>query len=181
MAGELIKFQLGPYRAGRQLEGMIDEWVESLESMPQQNNGQDEAAQQLAQSQMQLAQAELLKAQAQTQKVEADAQGKMQQLQLQAAEAETKRTADEQRFALEVEQTRGSIAETQAKIEKIYAEIQKLGVDASNQVRQQDREDVKTSTDIAFRADDQARSAEQTAFEQSQRLTEQQRMDRGEE
>lgn len=38
MAGGLIKFQLGPYRAGRELEGLIDEWVESLESMPQQPN-----------------------------------------------------------------------------------------------------------------------------------------------
>jgi len=38
MAGGLIKFQLGPFRAGRELEGLIDEWVESLESMPQQPN-----------------------------------------------------------------------------------------------------------------------------------------------
>lgn len=38
MAGGLIKFQLGPYRAGRELEGLIDEWVESLENMPQQPN-----------------------------------------------------------------------------------------------------------------------------------------------
>lgn len=38
LAGGLIKFQLGPYRAGRELDGMIDEWVESLENMPQQPN-----------------------------------------------------------------------------------------------------------------------------------------------
>lgn len=38
MAGGLIKFQLGPYRAGRELEGLIDEWTESLENMPQQPN-----------------------------------------------------------------------------------------------------------------------------------------------
>lgn len=179
-AGDVLKFVLGPYRAGRELEGSIDEWIESLSNMPAQNGGQEEAAQALAQSQLQLAQAELQKAQAQTMKVEADAQGKTQQLQLQMAEAQQKQQADEQRFALEVEQTRGTIAETSARIEKIYAEIQKLGIDASNQVRQQDREDVKTSTDIAFRAEDQSRAAEQTAFDQSQRLTEQQRMDRGE-
>lgn len=38
LAGGLIKFQLGPYRAGRELQGLVDEWVESLENMPQQPN-----------------------------------------------------------------------------------------------------------------------------------------------
>lgn len=180
MAGELIKFQLGPYRAGRQLEGMIDEWVESLENMPQQDNGAAEAQQALAQSQLQLAQAELQKAQAQTMKVEADAQGKTQQLQLQMAEAQAKQQSDEQRFMLEVEQTKGSIAETQAKIEKLYAEIQKIGVDAQNQTRQQDRDDFKATTEVQFRAEDQARQVEQTAFDQSQQMQNGQRMDRGE-
>lgn len=38
LAGGLIKFQLGPYRAGRELQGLVDEWVESLENMPQRPN-----------------------------------------------------------------------------------------------------------------------------------------------
>lgn len=44
LAVELLKFQLGPYRAGRQLEGVIDEWGESLENMPPQPNPEAEAA-----------------------------------------------------------------------------------------------------------------------------------------
>src|SRR3546814_9713832 len=40
------------------------------------------------------------------------------------------------------------------------AEIQKIGVDAANQTRQQDREDVKTVADIEARQADQAMSAE---------------------
>jgi len=38
MAGGLIKFQLGPYRAGRELEGLVDEWVESMEGAQPQPN-----------------------------------------------------------------------------------------------------------------------------------------------
>lgn len=38
LVGGLIKFHLGPFRAGRELEGLIDEWVDSLENMPQQPN-----------------------------------------------------------------------------------------------------------------------------------------------
>lgn len=44
LAVELLKFQLGPYRAGRQLEGVIDEWGESLQNMPAQPNPEAEAA-----------------------------------------------------------------------------------------------------------------------------------------
>src|SRR3546814_20926036 len=40
------------------------------------------------------------------------------------------------------------------------AESQKIGVDAANQTRQQDREDVKTVADIEARQADQAMSAE---------------------
>ena len=47
-----------------------------------------------------------------------------------------------------------------ARIEKIMAEIQKLGVDASNQTRSQDREDIKTVADIQSRQVDQAMSAQ---------------------
>src|SRR3546814_17450802 len=64
------------------------------------------------------------------------------------------------RFDLEIAQTNGALQETNARIEKIMAEIQKIGVDAANQTRQQDREDVKTVADIEARQADQAMSAE---------------------
>src|SRR3546814_19897692 len=64
------------------------------------------------------------------------------------------------RFDLEIAQTNGALQETNARIEKIMAEIQKIGVDAANQTRQQDREDVKTVADIEARQADQAMSEE---------------------
>lgn len=188
MAGALIKFQLGPYRAGRQLEAIVDEWVESLESMPAPQQGGNETEQALAQSQLQLAQAELLKAQAQGQNYQAQAELKQQQLQMQTAEAATKAQQAQQAFQLEIEKSRGTVEETAARIEKIYAEIQAMGMKASNETRSQDREDIKTSTDIAFRAQDQQRQDVQTAtqvenqqFDQQQRLRGEDRSDRQQE
>lgn len=172
MAGELVKFQLGPYRVGRELEGVVDEWIDSLETMPSPTG--DEAANKLAESQMALAQAELQKAQAQTMKVEADAQGKMQEMQLRATEAETKAQADQQRIMLELENTRGKIAETEARIQKIFAEIEAMAVRSGNETRQQDRDDFKTVTDTQFRAADQQRAAESQAFNQASQVASQQ-------
>ena len=158
LAGALLKFSLAPFRAGRELDGLIDDFVEAAPgALAQQGGNEGEAA--LAEANMQLAQAELQKAQAQTEKVQADAALKSQELQLKAAQAQEQAKADQQKFALELESTRGNIAETSAKIEKIYAEIQKIGVDASNQTRQQTREDVKTAADIQMRQTDQAMNA----------------------
>lgn len=42
LAGGLIKFQLAPYRIGRELDGLIDEWVESLANAKPQPNPEAE-------------------------------------------------------------------------------------------------------------------------------------------
>lgn len=179
-AGEILKWSLNPYRPDRAVMMAIDEYVENLANTPPQNQGADEAAKQLAESQMQLAQAELQKAQAQTMKVEADAQGKMQEIQLKSAEAAEKAKADQQRIVLELEKTRGTVAETEARIEKIYAEIQAMGLKAANDTRQQDREDFKAVTETQFRAEDQARAAEGQAFDQARSVEDINRANRGE-
>lgn len=159
LSGALIKFALAPFRAGRELDGLIDDFVDKAPQVLAQQQG-NEAEKALAEANTKLAEAELQKAQAAIAKVQADAQGKMQEIQLRGAEAGVKADQDRQRFELEIAKTRGSLAETDARIEKIMAEIQKLGIDASNQIRQQDREDVKATADIQMRATDQAMSAQ---------------------
>lgn len=183
LAGGVLKFTLAPYRVGRELEGLIDDFVDSapqiVESM--QSQGQDP----MAEANMKLAEAEMKKAEASVAKVQADTQGKMQEIQLKAAEAQAQTQADQQRFTLEIEQTKGSLAETKARIEKVYAEIQKLGVDAEATVRTQDRDDVKlvvdaqakaqqqqladrqAATDTAFRAKGEGREDRRQAFTES--------------
>ena len=192
LAGGLLKFSLAPFRAGRELDGLVDDFVDAAPSaLQQQESGGGEAEQALAQANMQLAQAELQKAQAQTEKVQADAALKSQELQLKTAEAQSKAQADQQKFALELQQTRGTIAETEARIEKIYAEIQKMGVDAQNQTTQQNRENVKTAADIQMRQTDQQMNAvdrernammgeRQQGFQEQQAERADMRADRGE-
>ena len=163
VAGAVFKFALAPYRVGRELEGLIDDFVDQAPQIAQrlqeqQQEGEDEG---LAAAQMELAKAEMAKVESQTQANQANAQLKMQELQLKAAEAQAKTEQDQQKFALEIEKTRGAIAETGARVEKIYAEIQKIGVDASNQTRQQDREDVRAVADIEGRQQDRAMQARQ--------------------
>ena len=167
IAGAVFKFALAPYRVGRELEGLIDDFVDQGPAIAQRmqeqaGQGEDQQAMQ------QLAQAELQKAQAQTMKVEADAQKAQMEIQLKMAEAQENAKADQQRFALEVEQTKGSIAEIAARVQLIEAQRAKIGVDASNQTRKEDREDVKTAADISMRQTDQAMAAQQqdrAAFE----------------
>lgn len=161
LAGEFMKFSLAPYRVGRQLEGVIERWTKAAPqyAAQAQGGGQDESAQALAQANLQIAQAEAQKAQAAVAKVQVDAERARMDFQQQQQDAAAKAQQDQQRFTLEIEQTRGSLAETKARIEKIWAEIQKLGVDASNQTRTQDREDVKATADIQARQTDQAMAA----------------------
>ncbi len=149
MAGGVLKFSLAPYRVGRELDGLIDDFVDSAPQMAeamaaQQSSGESE---EMAQANMALAQAEMKKAEAAVAKVQADTQGKMQEIQLKAAEAQAKAQESQQTFALEVAKSKGTVEETAARIEHIYAQIQKLGVDAQATQRTQDRDDVKLVVD----------------------------------
>ncbi|EQB03908.1 hypothetical protein [Sphingobium sp. HDIP04] len=183
LAGEFMKFALAPYRVGRQLEGVIEQWVKAAPQYAAQMQGngqQDESAQALAQANLQIAQAEAQKAQAAVAKVQVDAQRAQMDFQQSQQEATVKAQQDQQRFMLEVEQTRGSVAETGARIEKIWAEIQKMGIDANNQVRAQDREDVKATADIEARRTDQAMNAMGQQQDAAFRERDMARADRGE-
>lgn len=176
VAGGVFKFALAPYRVGRELEGLIDDFVDqgpqiAKRLQEQQSQGQSE---QMAQAALKLSEAEAKKAEAATMKVQADAQAKQQDMELRMREAQTSAQQDQQRFALEIEDTKGKLSETGARIEKIWAEIQKLGIDARNQTRTQDREDVKAAADIQSRARDQQMSEQdraRAAFESDRAAT----------
>lgn len=182
MAGGVFKFALSPYRVGRELEGLIDDFVDNGPAMAQRMMEQQQGGEgeEMAAANMALAQAEMKKAEAAIAKVEADTQGKMQEIQLRTAEAQAKAQEGQQKFALEVEKARGNIAETEARIEKIFAEIQKMGVDAQNQTRQQERDDVKAVADIQARTTDQAMSAHDRERQAIDAERNHQRAERGE-
>jgi len=160
LAGGVFKFALAPYRVGRELEGMIEDFVDSGAQIAQSMNEEEDDGG-LAAAQMKLAEAEMAKVQSQTQANEANAQLKMQELQLKAQEFQAKTAQDQQKFGLEIQKTQGDIAETKAQIDKIMAEIQKMGIDATNATRTQDRDDFKTAADVQARQTDQVMKATQ--------------------
>lgn len=155
LAGGLLKFSLAPFRVGRQMDGLIDKFVEEAPKMLGQQGG-NEAEQALAEANQKIAEAELGKAQAAIAKVEADTAKSQMEAQQKAQEFQVKAQQDQQRFALEVEQTQGNLVEQGARIQKIEADIQlamaKLGIEE----HREQREDVKTAMDIQARQTDQA-------------------------
>ena len=158
VAGAVVKFALAPYRVGRELEGLIDDFADQGPGISQRIQEQSAKGpdKEMAQAALMLSQAEIKKAEAAAEKVKADTAKAQQEIQLRAAEAQAQTQADQQRFSLEVEQTKGAITETAARVEKVYAEIQlaqqKLGLEANAERR----EDAKAAADIQLRASDQA-------------------------
>lgn len=126
LAGGLLKFSIAPYRAGRELDGLIDDFIEAMEKRGGQPSEEQDDTQGLIEAQNKLAEAEMAKAQAQTMKVEADGQLKAAQLQQKQMELEQKYADAERKSQLEIEKLRGDLEEQQARIEKIMAETAKI-------------------------------------------------------
>lgn len=187
LAGGFLKFVTAPYRVGRELNTLIDDFVDAAPQMASQMAGQGapEGQAELIAAQNKLAEAEIMKAQAQTQKVSADAQGKMQDLQLRSAEAQTKAQSDSQKLQLELATTQASLRETEARIEKIFAEIEAMGIKTRVDVakvgieqHREQREDMRTAADIQGQQQDRAMGAQQHAEESAFRAKGEERADR---
>lgn len=132
LAGGLMKFALAPYRVGRELDGLIEQFTQQAPQIVQQQmqahqGGQDQAmAQAMAQSQQQLAQAELGKAQAQLQRVQAESQAKAAQIQLDQQKAQSDAVHEQQRLALETQRMQLEIQQAQADLQRTLAEIDRI-------------------------------------------------------
>lgn len=128
LAGGMLKFAMGPYRVGRDLEGMIDDFIEQAPAaLAAQASAQGEQPDEgLAAAQMKLAEAEMAKVQAQGQNYQAQAQLKAQELELRGQEAMGKFTQAQEEFRLEIERAREEVSETRATTEKLQAETQEI-------------------------------------------------------
>lgn len=188
-AGELIKEILAPYRPSRTFLGALDELIDRIKDNPAPGQGTDEAAKALAESQMVLAQAETEKARAAMAKVQADSQlkqaelqGQMQKMQMEFQEKAGKLQLENGKLQLQAskqeQEFQAKMAEMDAKQNLMQAQtaeiLAKIGLD----VRKQDLEEYKAATETQFQAEDQARAAESTAFDQEQRLVDGERQDR---
>lgn len=168
LAGGLLKFALAPYRVGRQLDGLIEQFCEQApkiveqQMQAQQPQGQDPA---LAQAQQQLAQAELQKAQAQMQRVQAEAELKQQQNQLAIAKAQSDAehrqqtlAMETQRLQAELQQSQADLQETLANIERVRVETQMLIANAQTSRQTADNDSARVIAEVGAQqfAQDQA-------------------------
>ncbi|MBS1065922.1 hypothetical protein [Gluconobacter kondonii] len=158
LAGGLLKFALAPYRVGRQLDGLIEQFCEQAPQIVQQQmqaqqpQGQDPA---LAQVQQQLAQAELQKAQAQMQRVQAESELKFQQNQLAIAKAQSDaehrqntQAMEAQRLQAELQQAQADLQETLANIERVRVETQMLIANAQTARQTADNDSARVIAEV---------------------------------
>lgn len=181
--GGIVKFALGPYRAGRELDGLIENFIEQAPQNTAQPGQEDNQG--LVEAQQMLAQAEMAKAQAQTAKVEADAQLKAAELQGKMQDMQAKAVDTERKSQIEIARLQSELEENRASTDKIRAETQlimsKVGIDGAKL----ELDTAKAVADQESRRMDQDRAERQQAFseqsgERQMTLAEQQAMQQGE-
>lgn len=132
LAGGFLKFVTAPYRVGRELNGLIDDFVDAAPEMAQKmaaQNGQggaDEANQAMAEANKKLADAEMVKAQAAMASVQAKAQLDQVENQRKIAELQNKAQADQVKAQQENGKLQLQLADLQTKGSKTEAEINNL-------------------------------------------------------
>lgn len=140
LATETLKFVAAGFRAGRQLEGAIEEFadqVKQLASQPKPPNPEVEKMKHEMQIEAGRAQSDTMKAQADIQGKQIDLEAKKLDIQLKGIELQMKQAemANGANGPTPLEQQK-----TQAEIEKIYAEIEKLRVETAFVPAKQEQE-----------------------------------------
>jgi hypothetical protein len=143
LAGAMLKFQLAPFRTGRELESLIDDWIDSVGNAPQQQG--DDGSAELAAAQKALAEAEGVKAQAAMANVQAraaqaqaDNERKMAELQMKAQESAAKLQAENDKLQLQLADLQSKDSKTQAEIDKLRADTAKILASIGLDVRKQE-------------------------------------------
>lgn len=167
LAGEMLKFALAPYRAGRQLDSAIDAFIEAAPQMAQAAAGQEGDTDALVEANNKLAEAEMTKAKAAVAGVEAKAALDKAEMQRKFMEMQQKAAADQQKAAEAMEKLRQSAEDNAAKVEKTLAEIDHLRAQTAeilNSIgldeRKQQLEEYRAVADQRARQTDQAMAAE---------------------
>jgi hypothetical protein len=133
LAGAMMKFVLAPYRAGRELDGAIDEFIEAAPEMAQAAKGEEgddaglvEANKKLAEAEQMKAQAAMAGVQAKAQLDQAENQRKFAELQQKAAKDTLAAEQEAEKLRLQVAQMGLDAEEQQAKINHLQAQTAKI-------------------------------------------------------
>jgi len=187
LAGAMMKFVLAPYRAGRELDGAIEEFIDQAPQMAANAAGQQGESEELIAAQSKLAEAEMAKAQAAMAKVQADAQLKQAELQTRVGELQAKAQGDAVKAQQENEKLRLQLADMAQKGEKQQAEINKLTAETAKILasigldeRKQQLTEYQAAEQAQARQVDQAMAADSAATERDFRERGEARADRGE-
>lgn len=196
LAGGLLSFQLGPYRIGRELDGLIDNFIDAAPQLAAQAQGQGDEQQGLIEAQNTLAQAEQLKAQANMANVQARAAQAQADNERKVAELQQKAQNDAAKFQQENEKLRLQLAQFQqdaaskaelqaAQIDKLRADTAKILASIGLDVRAQDLDEYTAANqaqteqvrmaneaeqqqvDTAFRAESENRANRQQDFNET--------------
>lgn len=188
LAGEMMKFVLAPYRAGRTLEGAIDAFIDAAPEMAAKaaaqagagNDELNEANKALAEAENKKADAAMASVQARAQAAEADNQRKMAEMQAKMMNEQQKAQEAMAKLQLQLQKQDADAAEQQAKIDHLTAQtaeiLNRIGLD----VRAQQLDEYKAANDAQARAVDQAQAAENQAIDTEFRERGEQRADMGE-
>lgn len=117
-AGEVIKFAVAPFRAGRQLEAAIDSFTEQMKQMASQPQPNPEAEKAKAE------------AEAKAQELQMKAQAQAQETEARMAELTATLEAEREKAIAAQDRARVDIQKTEAEIEKIHAEIERINSQA---------------------------------------------------
>lgn len=188
LAGGMLKFAMAPFRPGRDLQTLIDEFIEAAPEMAAQmaqQGGEEEGMGALAE-------AEMAKAEAQMEKVKADSQLKQAELQTRMAEMQQKAAENEQKAQLEIgklqlastkqeQEFAAKMADLDAKQNLMQAQTAEILARIGLDVRKQDLEEYKTAEEMQMRAVDQAVTIEDKQVDREFRERGEMRSDRQQE
>lgn len=169
LAGGFLKFVTAPYRVGRELNGLIDDFVDAAPQMAAQmaaGQGNGDAEKAIAEANQKLAEAEMEKAKAATMKVQADAAAKAAEHERKIGELQAKVQKDGRDFQTKIADAQNKASDASAKYELTMAQIDKLRADTAailNSIgldeRAQQVDEYKAATDVQMRQTEQAQAA----------------------
>ena len=168
MVGEIIKFALAPYRAGRELEGKIDEAIENMMAQSQQPQPNPEAEKLKAEQAM-----EQMRMQMEQQKQQAEDARAERELQMKGQIEQAKLQSEREGQMMDAQFKE---RENAAKMEQISAQMQRDAQKGELELRKLQMEIERMQIDGAIKletAQQQASQSEQ-AFAQKSALTAQQ-------
>jgi len=181
LAGAMLKFVLAPYRAGRELDGAIDEFIDAAPEMAAKAAAASGESDDLAAANKMLGEAELAKARAATMKVEADARNDQAEMQRKMAELQQSAFAAQMKGQQENAKLKGQLTEQAAKIHLMEAQTAQILHAIGLDVRKQDLAEYKFVADENRAAADQQMQQVEMQQGVEDRETENQFRERGEE